>query len=439
MNVLVPVFLTALFVPWLFNVGGMVISPYRFLLILTVVPCLWLWASGKAGPVRVPDFAVLGYAMWCAIGLGANHGADVGFQSGGVQGVETVGSYFLARVLIRDADDFRRMCTVLVTAVMILLPFALIETVTGQNYLLRGFTALMPSITEYRMLGRLGLERAQSVLDHPILFGVCTGSALALSFSVMGYGALRWRRWGTACLVVLTSFTSLSAGPMSAIAAQVLLLLWGWLLRPFKARWTLLLWLIGFALLFIELFAKRPLPNVLLSSFALDAESAYYRVLIWNFGSQSALNHPVFGVGYGMWDHPSWMTQSIDMFWLYPAIVFGLPASFLMFTAFLGSAISVGRKRYLSPRDYSFRMGYLICLAGFFVVGWTVHFWNATYVLFMFLMASGMWLLDVPEHKSHEEHGPAVGRTARLSALPVRHVATRERPKVSARRPAHGG
>ena len=39
-------------------------------------------------------------------------------------------------------------------------------------------------------------------------------------------------------------------------------------------------------------------------------------------------------------------------------------------------------------------------MTAFFVVAWTVHFWNATYVLFMFLMGSGVWMLDVkPKHR----------------------------------------
>ena len=431
LNPLVAVLLFALFVPWLFQVGALIISPYRFLLLLTAIPCLWIWVSGKAGPARLPDFAVLAYAIWGAISLGVNHGGDVGFQSGGVQGMETVGSYFLARTLIRTPEHFRAMCAVLATAILLLLPFALIETVTGQNILLRTYSSVMPSINEFRMPGRLGLERVQSVLDHPILFGVCTGSALALSFAVLGYQEPGWRRWGIALLVALTSFTSLSAGPMSGLVAQMLLLLWGWALRPIKARWTLLLVLIGLALLAIELFAKRPLPNVLFSTIALDGESAYYRVLIWNFGSQSALNHPWFGVGFGMWDHPSWMTQSIDMFWLYPAIVYGLPASAMMFIAFLGSTIGVGRKRNLPPREYSYRMAYLICMAGFFVVGWTVHFWNATYVLFMFLLGSGLWVMDAPEATGIERQEPGGEKRALREPRPARPAlarAGRDRP-----------
>jgi hypothetical protein len=33
-------------------------------------------------------------------------------------------------------------------------------------------------------------------------------------------------------------------------------------------------------------------------------------------------------------------------------------------------------------------------MTGFFLVGWTVAFWDAAYVLFLFLLGSGVWILD---------------------------------------------
>jgi hypothetical protein len=42
-----------------------------------------------------------------------------------------------------------------------------------------------------------------------------------------------------------------------------------------------------------------------------------------------------------------------------------------------------------------YRLGYLITMCSFFLAGWTVHFWNGTYVLFLFLLGSGYWMLDV--------------------------------------------
>ena len=34
-------------------------------------------------------------------------------------------------------------------------------------------------------------------------------------------------------------------------------------------------------------------------------------------------------------------------------------------------------------------------MTGFFLAGWTVAFWDHAYVFFLFLMGSGVWMLDV--------------------------------------------
>jgi hypothetical protein len=36
-------------------------------------------------------------------------------------------------------------------------------------------------------------------------------------------------------------------------------------------------------------------------------------------------------------------------------------------------------------------------MTSFFLAGWMVHFWGATYVLFMLLMGSARWVVDQPE------------------------------------------
>src|SRR5690606_35923137 len=72
-------------------------------------------------------------------------------------------------------------------------------------------------------------------------------------------------------------------------------------------------------------------------------------------------------------------------------------------------------KKGLSKRDEAYRLGYLITMAGFFLVGWTVHFWNATYVLFLFLVASGAWIREVPTD-------PATSSAEKSGALDLKTV-----------------
>ena len=80
----------------------------------------------------------------------------------------TLGAYFLGRCMIRDAASFAAMVRVMFGIVLFLTPFALLETVTGYNLLLHLTNAILPSQPEVPPLRRLGLERVQATLDHPI-------------------------------------------------------------------------------------------------------------------------------------------------------------------------------------------------------------------------------------------------------------------------------
>jgi hypothetical protein len=57
--------------------------------------------------------------------------------------------------------------------------------------------------------------------------------------------------------------------------------------------------------------------------------------------------------------------------------------------------LAVGFKKGLDNKVTTYRTAFLITMTAFFLVGWTVLFWDAAYVLFLFLMGSGVWILDV--------------------------------------------
>src|SRR3954466_10503300 len=71
---------------------------------------------------------------------------------------------------------------------------------------------------------------------------------------------------------------------------------------------------------------------------------------IWEYGSASVLNNPLFGVGFGDWARASWMTSSADMFWLVNAMRHGLPAGLLIMSAFLLLFLPVSLRKILVER-----------------------------------------------------------------------------------------
>jgi hypothetical protein len=387
-------FLLALVVPWMIFIGPLRMSLYRIVLLVMILPCLGMWMAGKAGRIRTTDIALLLFSFWCALSLVVIHGMASSVQTAGIVFIEALGPYLLARCYIRDADDFYNMTQILFRIVVLLLPFAIFEFVSGQNISRELFATLFPTFSQTES-PRFGLTRVQSVFDHPILFGLCTGGIFALVHLVLGYQKSFLQRTLRTGLIGVTSILSLSSGPVIAIIVQGLLLSWNSLLRAIKIRWKILIGLLVLIVLSIEVLANRSVPEIVSSYLAFDEQSYWFRKLIWHYGSASALNHPLFGVGMNEWKRPEWMPPSIDNLWLFYSVHYGLPASFLLLLAFLLMFVSVGLRKGLDDKISTYRTAFLITMMAFFLVGWTVHFWDAAYVLFLFLMGSGVWILDV--------------------------------------------
>jgi hypothetical protein len=396
----VALFLIALVVPWVFYFGPLRMSVYRIVLLLMLLPCLGMWIAGKAGRIRIADIALLLYSFWAMLSLTVIHGFELSFQSSGIVFIETLVPYLLARRYIRDADDFYNVVQLLFRIVVLLLPFALIEFVTGVNISRELFAMVLPTFTD-SMPARLGLTRVQSVFDHPILFGVFTCSIFALVHLVLGYKKDSLQRSFMTGIVGATSMLSVSSGPLTALVAQASLLCWNGLLGAFAFRWKLLIALLAFMSLTVQLVANRSLLDIVVTYFTFDPGSYWFRKVIWMYGTASALDHPLFGTGLGQWERPDWMGSSIDNFWLFHAVRYGLPAAFLMPLAFFSVFLPVSFKKGLDDKLVEYRTGFLITMTAFFVVAWTVHFWDANYVVFLFLMGSGVWILDVkPKERS---------------------------------------
>ncbi|MGX0978380.1 hypothetical protein ACSSVY_004120 [Roseovarius sp. MBR-51] len=393
LRLIVPLLLISLILPFIINIGSLRLSVYRVILIIAFVPVTFAWLSGRAGRIRVADIAMILLCSWATVSFIAIHGPD-GVQAGGIMFIETVGPYLVARVYIRTASDFRAMVKVLFLIVLFLLPFAIIEALTGQNLLLEIMDSIWNSYSRVAKDPRWGLQRVQATFEHPILFGVFCSSVIALTYLVLGYERSSFQRIGTTFLTLLTAGLCLSAGPMTAMTAQLLLIGWNWILKSVAARWKLLAGLIASMWIFLEITATRSPAQIFISYFSFNSFSAYMRLHIWSFGTASILEHPVFGIGFNEWARPSWMSSSIDMYWIVSGVRHGLPATFFSFLGFFSIVVPLMFRKGLDDTQSIYRLGILCCLASFFLAGWTVHYWNATYVLFNFLLGSGVWLLD---------------------------------------------
>lgn len=354
---------------------------------------------------------MLATAAWGAIVLLNHHGMD-GLQSAGIFVIETLGSFLFAKRYIRDVIAFQRMVKYLALMVILLIPFAIYENIAGSPILIQLFGSVFSVYDVLDSEKRFGLRRAQGTFEHFILFGVVCSTAFALSFYVFGKSARLGRiRPG---LVAVAVVSSLSTGAILSIIVQAILMVWDKVTAAVARRWVILAAIVLTAYFIVDVGSNRSPVDVFISYLTFNADTSYMRVHIWNYGTQSVMQHPIFGVGMNDWERPSWMGGSVDNFWLSTAITYGFPGVLFMAGSFLSVCFGLGRLKNLPFQAAQCRKGLIITICGVIVAVCTVHVWDAPYVLVIFLLGSGMWMFD-----GRTDDGPRPVRN-HLSRLPRR-------------------
>ena len=368
-------------------------SAYKFVLLVMLIPCTIRWLSGRAGPIRQADICVVLICVWSSLSLLINNGLGK-IEACGMIFIETMGSYFLARCYVKSVEQFIALSKLLFLIIVIMLPFLIFENMTGINLILKAYHSVGPALGQNLMPGRLGLNRAQGPFEHAILLGVFCGSTIGIVYYVLGYEKSSFNKLLACGAVGLAAFTSLSSGPLSGSFVQIGLIAWDNLFKHVRDRWKILIIIAILAYVAVDILSNRTPFEVLISRFALNAETGYGRVRIWHWGWVNVWQHPVIGLGDHDWQRGWGMTESFDMFWLYSAVFFGLPAFIFQIYLFFWTFLKISNKKIADRSMRSLRMGQLVSMSGFFICGWMVHFWGALYVDLMFMIGSGIWILN---------------------------------------------
>ena len=388
-------FVIGLIVPLFIYVGPFRLSVYRLVLLLAFFPVVYYWLSGRAGRIRLADICVVGICLWSSLSYSVVHSLGEMYETIGIFWVETLGAYLLGRCYIRSPEVLYALVRLLFWLAIVMIPFAIYETITGEDIILTVFSKIGPTYYDNVMEPRrLGFDRVQGPFAHQIHFGVFFLCLSGLVYYVLGYG-LNWtRRVGKMLLVALVGATSLSSGPLVALMAQLYLIIWDGVMTAVRQRWYIFAGLAAIGFILVDFLSNRTPFHVVVEYLAFSKHNAYFRILIWNFGVENIFANPIFGLGLNEWARPTWMPRSVDMFWIVGAMRHGIPVWILWLTLFFSIFLSVTYRCGLGERVGWYRTGYVITLFGLFMVGWTVHYWDVTYVFFMFLLGSGMWFLD---------------------------------------------
>lgn len=389
--------------------GPLRLSPYRILLIFLFVPLFFRWISGGMGKIHTPDVLMLLFVIWSILAIVVNNGVERAIEPGGIIIIETFGTYLVARCYIRNVTNFKAMVNMLLWLILCLFPFAIYETLTGNAIILQFFSKFMTTFPQVHMEARVGLHRSQVVFEHPILYGVFCGSAFGVVYFVSGFKQSLFKKFGAMGVVVASTVFSVSTGALVTIIAQQFLISWAYVMRNTPKRWKILAQIIVSMYVLIDLLSNRTPFHVFVTYLTFSVGSSYNRILIWDYGTAEVARHPIFGIGLNDWVRPTWMSASMDNFWLATAVLNGLPG-FMLFTGAVFLIMrGIGRADFQNEELQACRRGVLLSLGGLVIAGCTAFYWNATYCWFIFMIGSGVWMLESdvdPESDTQKSDSP---------------------------------
>jgi hypothetical protein len=285
------------------------------------------------------------------------------------------------------------MARLFVGIVLVMLCFTIPEALSGAHILHDGAASVFGGPRAHEIDKRMGLERAFDSFDHPILYGVFSAAAFSLAWCVVAQARLAsFKGFIAVSGVVLATFLSASGGPYTVLLLQFFVVGWERITGGIDARWPMLFSIFGLAYLLIDLLSNRTPFHVFVSYFSFSVQSAYNRINIWNFGTSEVARHPVFGIGFDDWVRGPWMSDSMDNFWLLTAMRYGIPAFLFLAILLVALVHAVARPKSVPQRWRNARHGWAFTLFGIAVASGTVHLWNALFVLFLFLIGSGVWM-----------------------------------------------
>lgn len=438
---LLVVMMVALLIPGNFTVAGAQLSPNRALLLALFPYLAWRWLKGEAGKPNAVDVLMLLCTVWAGLALLVNHGPGSVTRAVMIC-VEIFGGYLFGRMMIRSTADYRRWFVLLTWGFAFLLPFALVELLTGKNLLRMLFEPIFnipPRQSNLRP--RLGMIRAQGTFEHPILFGLVGSMAFANVLYI--YRDRFLRSVQLAAFFVFIVFTTISSGPMLSILIQAALTGWDRLLWFLRFKWVVFGFCVLMGFMLLKIASQFHVLDFIIQNLMFNPQTADGRLVILEYGSREIANHPLFGIGLNQWVRPWWKESSVDNFWLNHAMRFGLPSALFFVAAIAISAWRIVTARTLTPREASYRAGYLITLAGLAVVLGTVYIWSATAVFVCIYIGAGAWFytreVEAPTDRDRARRAAQARAFSGAGPYPAHPAASARTARGSAAREAAEG
>lgn len=362
-----------LFLPW-----------YRLVLLIATVP---VGISLMTGGLKVQSYdrLIIGLAIWAFMCELLKRGG-AGLQPAGSALAETLTAYLLVRVHVRTPEQIIKF--IRLTFVLMVLPIAaaIPEAITHTRFIHDFGRSITGYTYNHADDVRLGLLRAESTFQHPILFGLFCSSLFSLSWATARTKAGRLLRPAWLCVGTMMAVTS---SALLTVFIQVMLTVGERATRGVKNRLKLLMWGIAAVFAFLSVASNRGPFAIIANTLAFNGGSAYARILQWNAAMDDIRRSPIIGIKPESWTRPFWMSASVDNNWLLMMMKVGIPGLIFMFIIMYMLWRAVYRMKTEDNFISTLSMAWIFTLVTLLLTGATVAFFGKVQTLFYIILAIG--------------------------------------------------
>lgn len=405
LRLLAILFVISIFIPAEFYLmlGSVRLEAYRLVLALMLLYAL-LDIRRVLAIADVVDILLVALIGFVFASFAYNHGLQKAVESTGIYVIETLGAFYLARLYITTPERFFQVNQWFITPLALLTLLTLYEAFSHHRILhdlarfITGHEGLDARLYTNDYV-RMGLLRATSLFEHPILYG--TLMAMFFPFAVL----MLWRyRQGSQALKVaglsISMLLTFSSAPLLSVIFQSFLTFLVRFWHNAKRFWVAL-FCGGLAISFlIETFSNRGFFGVLISYLTFNPNTGYFRLLQWQFTADDIEQHLTVGIGHHDWTRPywmDWMGNSIDSFWLLLILQHGLFALLMLLLACFYASFNILSLVHKHHEQNRWMVtAWLLSFMSLLFIGFTVDYFGKLQPVFFFILGAINWAKYYP-------------------------------------------
>lgn len=377
-----------------YSVGTILLVPYR-LTLLVIAPLALSRFMANRQRLVFADYAIAISIAWMFLSMSVHEGFGDALQAGGLMAIDYAVPYLIARATLRTIHDLRALLKAILPAVIVMGASMAFEAISHRLILQQYFPTRRFESADYHM--RLGLLRAWGPFAHPIGGGLFLTSLMPLYW--FG-GRTPAAKYGGSIAALCGIFSISSAAFINAVSIPAILtyaiLASG---QGHRFTWRSFLTVTISIAVAIQVFASGGIGGWLARNIVLDAGTARFRLLIWEFGSKSVVDNPLFGIGYGTYERLSWMVSgTVDNFWLNMAMRYGIVPAITFLAAVVVVVVKLTPMTNLGPwNDRKLLLGLQVSIGCYALMAWSVNLWSSFMVLFTLLIGMAQSMSSAPE------------------------------------------